>query len=391
MLFRGYCEQIIMNKHNQYLITALAVLYTGTSYALDPAALNFEGLDVTPTLEVSGTYDDNYLAVKNGDDSWITTIVPGVAITAYGDKSTYQLTSAIKRDMFSASNAEDLTSYFVKGTGTFDFDVRNKLDINAGISRSESAANAYTAGTINSFKSTTFGANYTYGAPSATGNIELGVNRLMYRSENGVNLDQERDSNGVSAAFLYKITDKTKLVAELNGSTFDYISNKALNSTNMSYLLGARWEATGKTTGHAKIGQETKDFDDSNRKNADLTRWEVSVDWSPLTYSTVTLTSNQKIDEGSYGASFTDTATNSIQWKHDWGRGIASQVSVANRKEDYKGIRKDTTNSIGAGITYSIRRWADVSFDYQLSDRTSTDDTQEYNRNIFKLTFNVGL
>jgi len=379
-----------MNKYNQYLATAIVVLYTGSSYALDPAAIDFEGVEVTPTLEVSGTYDDNYQAIKNGPDSWVTTIAPGVAITAYGDKTIYELKSGIKRDMYSASNAVDLTSYFVTGTGTFNFDVRNKLDINAGITRSESAANAFTAGTINSFKTTNVGANYTYGAPSATGNLEFGVNHLAYRSDNGINLDQERDSNAVSAAFLYKVTDKTKLVAELNGSTYDYVSNTALNSTNTSYLLGARWEATAKTTGHAKIGQETKDFS-SNIKNANLTRWEVSVDWNPLTYSTVTLTSNQKIDEGSYGASYTDTASNSIQWKHDWGRGYTSQVSFNNRKDDYQGIRRDTTNSIGAGITYSIRRWADVSLDYQRSDRTSTDNTQEYKRNIFKLTFNVGL
>ena len=380
-----------MNKYNKHLITAIALIHSGTSYALDPAAIDFDGIEVTPALEVSGTYDDNYQAIKNGPDSWITTIAPGVEITAYGDKTLYQLKSGIKHDMYSASNAKDLTSYFVTGTGTFNFDVRNKLDIEAGLNRTESAANAYVPGTINSFKQTNIGASYVYGAPSATGNIELGVNHVIYRSDNGLNLDRERDSNAYRAAFLYKVTDKTKLVAELNGSRYDYITNKALNSTNLSYLLGAQWEATAKTTGHAKIGSETKDFDDANRKNASLTTWEVSVDWNPLTYSTVTFTSNQKIDEGSYGASYTDTTNNNLQWKHDWGRGYASQIYLSNRKDDYKGIRRDTTNSVGAGITYNIRRWADIAFDYQNSNRTSTDNAQEYNRNIFKLTFTVGL
>ncbi|WP_029408399.1 outer membrane beta-barrel protein [Thiomicrorhabdus sp. Milos-T2] len=380
-----------MNTYKNRLITALTLIYSGSSYALDPAAIDFEGLEVTPAVEISGTYDDNYQAVNNGPDSWITAITPGVLVTAYGDKTLYQLKSGIKYELYSASNAKDLTSYFVTGTATFNFDVRNQLDIEIGLDKTESAANAFVANTINSFKQTNIGASYVYGAPSATGNIEFGVNHEIHRSGNGLNLDRERDSTAYRAAFLYKITDKTKLVAELNGSRHDYVTNTALDATNISYLLGARWEATAKTTGHAKFGSETKDFDDSSRANANLTKWEASVDWSPLTYSTVTLTTNQQIDEGSYGASYTDSANNGIQWKHDWGRGYASQVSLNNRTDDYNGIRKDTTNSIGAGITYNIRRWADIAFDFQHSDRTSTDSTQEYNRNIYKLTFNVGL
>lgn len=380
-----------MNKYNTYLITSLALAHSGASYALDPASIDYEGIEITPVVEVSGTYDDNYRAIKDGTDSWIATIAPGVTITAYGDKTIYELKSGLKRENYTAQGTKNLTSYFAKGTGTFNFDIRNKLDLEIGYSKTKSVANALVVGTVNNFKETNFGASYVYGAPSATGNIELGVNHVIYRSGNGINLDQERDSNAFRAAFLYKVTDKTKLVAEINGSQFDYVTNTALDSTNIAYLLGAQWEATAKTTGYAKIGSETKDFDNPNQKNTDLTRWEVSVDWMPLSYSTITLTTNQQIEEGSYGASSTDTVNSGLQWKHDWGRGYASEVYLSSKTDDYKSVREDTTNAIGASITYNIRRWADIAFDYQYSDRTSTDNTQEYDRNIFKLTFNVGL
>lgn len=388
----GDCRYIKMNTYKLVINSTIILAISNPVHAFDPAAIDYDGINVTPVLEVAGTYDDNYktLTAAAAQSSWITTIAPGVQIVGFGDKSTYTLDIAVNYQVYEASNAKNLTNLYAKASANFEFDVRNRLDMEAGYSKTESVANTFTPGVENSFTQTNIGASYTYGAPSATGNIELGFNNVNLRSNNGANPDQERDSQAYSATFVYRVTDKTKLTAEIDGSRYDYVSNTALNSTNIAYLIGARWEATAKTNGRLKIGSETKDFDDS-KPNANLTTWEISADWSPLTYSTFTFTTNQKIDEGSFGASYTDSTNNILNWQHDWGRGYTSQATISSLNSDYSSGREDTTTSFGVGLKYEIRRWADIAFDYQHSNRDSNVINGNYDRNIYKLTVNIGL
>lgn len=381
-----------MNTYKIVTSSAITLALSQNALAFDPAAIDYDGINVTPVLEVAGTYDDNYqtLNASAAESSWVTSITPGVQIVAFGDKTQYTIDLAVRHQIFEASNAKNLTDIYAKASADFEFDVRNKLNIEAGYTKTESYANPLTQGTQNSFIQTNIGASYVYGAPTATGNIELGFNNVIYRSDNGFNPDQERDSQAYSAAFVYRVTDKTKLTAEVNGSRYDYVTNDALNSTNMAYLVGARWEASAKTNGRFKIGNETKDFDD-NKPNANLSTWELSADWSPLSYSTFTFTTSQKIDEGSFGASYTDSRNNRLQWQHDWGRGYTSQANISNTQLDYSTGREDSTTSFGAGIKYEIRRWVDLAFDYQRTNRDSNVINEDYERNVYKLTLNIGL
>jgi hypothetical protein len=388
-----YCGKHFMTKYKKVHLAVVLATISSSALAIDPAALDYDGIEVTPTLEVSGTYEDNYLATSTGTSSWVTGITPSVNVTAYGRKALYQFNYALNHQIFEASGAENLTNHYINVSADYEFDVRNLLTVVAGYNKTQSAASAYTLGTLNSFSTANIGASYTYGAPSASGNIELGVNHVQMRSDNGVNLDQERDSTSASAAFIYKATDKTKLTAEVKGTQFDYIdSTSTLDSTNLAYLVGARWEATAKTEGSVKFGIENKDFNDSSLKNTDLTTWEASVDWSPLSYSVVTLTTSQKIDEGSYNSTYTDSRNTEISWAHDWGRGYSSKVNFINTEKDYATInRKDTINAYGIGLNYEAKRWMDIAFDYQSSNQNSTDATYDYDRNIFKLTLNLSL
>ncbi|GAB6069247.1 hypothetical protein JCM30760_03440 [Thiomicrorhabdus hydrogeniphila] len=382
-----------MNKYKQVQLAVALATISSAAFAIDPASLDFEGIEVTPTLEVSGTYDDNYQATSEEKSSWITSITPAVNVAIYGRNAVYNINYALNHQLYEASGSQNLTNHHLNATADYQFDIRNALTVEAGYNKTESATSTYTPGELNSFSTKNLGASYTYGAPTATGNLELGANYEQYRSENGVNLDQERNSTSASATFLYKITDKTKLTAEVRGTQFDYIeSTSLLDSTNLGYFVGARWEATAKTEGHIKIGKENKDFDSSSLKDTDLNSWEVSVDWAPLTYSVITLTSNQKIDEGSYDSSYTNTTNNEIKWVHDWGRGYSSNVNYTNTNRDYVTTnREDTINAYGIGLTYEAKRWMDIAFDYQASHQDSTDTNYDFNRNIFQLTLNISL
>jgi len=380
-----------MFTYNKVSTAVLLACLSSSAMAIDPAALDFDGIQVTPTVEVAGTHDSNYLATPNAEASWITSITPAVNIAMEGDKSLYQVDYILNHKIYHKSGAENLTNHSLKASADFNFDVRNNLSFNAGLNKTEDAANAFTAGELNAFTTKVIGANYVYGAPSATGNVELGFERSNKRSDNDFNLDQENDVNKINAGFIYKATAKTKLTAEVISSDYDYVDNDALDSRNTSYLFGARWEATAKTTGYARIGKETKDFDNSGQDTADSSRWEVNFDWAPKTYSVVTFKTSKLIDEGTYGAEYTKTNNNEISWNHDWGRGYTSHLSYSNIFKDYSTDREDTIDQFGVGLKYEAKRWLDFVFNYNFTTQDSTDNNYDYDRDIVSASVNLSL
>lgn len=382
-----------MSTQNKLYLSALIASLSHNAYALDPASIDFEGLSVTPTVSVAGSYDDNYLTLNDDDKkaSWIIGITPSVNIVAFGEKSTYELNYTMDHKRFNDLGASNLTSHFLDASANFAFDVRNNLNLGASINKTQTVENAFTIGELNDFTTRIIGANYIYGAPSATGNIELGVSRENYRSNNDVNIGQERDSTSVNAVFVYKITDKTKLTAEARTTIFDYLSNDPLDSRNRGLLIGARWEATSQTTGFAKLGREIKDFEEPGKDNTSLTTWEVSADWAPKTYSVVTVTTNQRIDEGNFGADYSDTRVSSINWRHDWGRGYSSNAGYALRRIDYSNDRLDDRRTYNVGLTYLVKRWVDLNLDYRHINQASTDEIYDYERNVVSLSVDVSL
>lgn len=381
----------IMFTHNKLPAAILLACTSSTAYALDPAAMDFDGIQVTPTLEVAGTHDSNYEATPTAESAWITSITPSVTITAFGRKSQYDLNYTLNHKAFNKSGAKNLTSHYLSATAALEFDVRNQLGLSASIANTEESANAFTPGELNAFKTSTIGANYVYGAESATGNIELGFQKASKRSANDFNKDQENDVNTTSAGFIYKATAKTKLTAEMISRDFDYISNTALNSRNTSYLLGARWEATAQTTGFARFGKQTKDYDTAGIKSANGNRWSLSVDWAPKSYSVVNIAANQLIDEGTYGANFTKTTNQSIAWNHDWGRGYTSTLSYTNSFKDYDATREDKVNAYGIGLTYMAKRWMDIAINYSKTNQDSNDNNFDYDRDLVTISVNLSL
>lgn len=375
-----------------YTLLPLALVSASlNAYALEPETIDFEGGALTPTLEISSLYDDNILATNDPKSSWITSIKPTLALGIQGEKASYGLSYTLDHKMYASGPVDSLNNHSLKALADFPFDVRNRLKLKASMNKTESIDNVFVLGTLNQFSQNALGGSYVYGAPTATGNIELEYNHGSLRTDNNINLDQERDSDDISTAFVYRVTDKTRLLAELRAAQYNYVSNTTLDSTSLAYLVGARWEASAKTAGSAKFGTEQKDYKDNTLSNASRSTWEVSVDWSPLTYSTVTLATSQKIEEGAYGASYIDTTKNGIVWSHDWDKGLDSQFGYAVIKQDYSDGRVDDITTFNASLKYKVRRWLDASFNFQHSEQNSPINERNFSRNVFRLTLNASL
>lgn len=386
------------------LAAALALTFGNTAWALDPAPIDLtDGIKLTPTLKLGLGHDDNFRAVEtNEQSSMVSTIAPSFKLGADSGKARLEASYTAHHEIYHSSREDDNTDHLLGANAEFRFNARNNLRLGANYRKVEETASADQEVENDRYNTTGLTAHYTYGAPSATGQIRLGLTHDRLRYDNGVNpatddrlnADKERDSTGVSSAFLYRVAPKTKALIEARHTTYSYESNTSLDSANTALLLGAEWEATAFTTGSARIGRERKDFDDAGKDDSSTGMVELGISWAPLTYSSFSLNARQGFDEGSDGANAIEARSWTLGWEHDWTDQVSTKLTYAHTTQDYdrpSDPREDKLESIGFGVTYKMRRWLDVGVGYKYTENDSDQPTKSYKRNVIGVTLNASL
>lgn len=395
-----------MSKKLHISLVALAVAAASSSaLALEAASIRLaDGIEFTPTLQVSESYDDNFRAVeKKEESSWITTIAPTLTLDAYGDKSAYRLSYRAVSDTFHSSHKDNNTDHHLNAEAGFEFDARNRLKLSAGYHDVEETASLDQNVENDQYTAKNIGGVYTFGAESARAQLDLGANydEMRYSNSGRLNADKERDATALRSTLYYRVAPKTKVLLEGRHTDYEYVNpeGRQKDSKNIGLLTGVTWEATAKTTGTVKIGREKKDFDDSRLDDKSTGMWEIGVTWEPRTYSRFSLNTRRGFDEGSDNADTIKTQSTTLSWNHDWAERLSSTVSYTRSVQDYQydvagRKREDTLDSFGLSLNYEMRRWLDIGVGYKYADNDSDAtprNSESYTRNIFALTLNASL
>lgn len=391
------------------LAAAISMVLCANAWALEPQSILLsDGLKFTPTLSVDERYDDNIRAAEyNTESSWVTAIKPRFVLSTEGRNSAYALTYQMDNQTYASSHGDDHADHHFDADAGFQFDVRNKLKLNAGYDKVEDIANdSYenvasdqivpqgNSGEPAKYTTANVGGVYTYGAASALAQLELGANyeELRYQNSNGFNEDLERNTTPLRATGYYRVAPKTRLLLEGRHTHFDYINDDSRDSDNNAILAGVTWDATAKTSGTIKVGAEEKNYDKSVYDNENNSMWEVGVKWAPRTYSTFELKTHQGYAEGDNGAGAIDSQTTSLTWNHHWLDRLRSDVSYSYTNNDYKGTtQQDYIDIVGVGLTYEMRRWLDIGIGYKYATDDSNYPGESYNRNIYAISFTASL
>lgn len=380
----------------------------GMAWALEPQGYRTaEGLVVTPLLTVRERYDDNLRAAEwNTESSFVTTVAPSLELGAKGRKAAFALTFAAPSYVYHSSHEDDHTDTHVTSMVDLTFDSRNRLGVDAGYHRIEDTTSTVQSIENDRWEASNIGAIYGYGAETARGQVQAGfrydqirfLNDLALPGGGILNADRDRDVTAAFGTLFVAVAPKTKALLEARHTTYDYTSNVSLNSTNVAVLAGMSWEATAITRGTVKVGRETKSFERAGVGDKSNTMWEAAVDWSPRTYSTFTLTSYSRLDEGTNGAYAIESRSLNLNWKHQWLQRLRSQVSVGTTQQDYLGAplasgaeRADDVLAVGAGLTYAMRRWLDAGVSYSFLQGDSNAPGRSYDRNIVALNLDVSM
>lgn len=391
------------------LITPTALIFSLPAVAaIEPAAIDAGPVKVVPMISAQVGYDDNFFSTSaNEEDDTITVLSPSVQLIAEDGLNAYRLTYQVSQGMHQDHSSDNYTDHNLSADAHLEFSQRSVLDLNAAYNKGHEARGtglSASGGIANSidapleYDTQTVGFSYIYGAPDATGRIQVYGEHLDREYQNFRSVTEGRDDTEVTlgAVFYYQIMPKTSLLFEARNKDIDYDLDPAnsLDSETRKYFVGATWEGTAKTTGTVKVGVSEKDFDSASRKDFTSSSWEASVRWAPRTYSVVDISTSRSAAESTGNGNFIDTKSYNVNWNHAWSDIINTDLGLGLTNETYEGAadgREDDTTSVNMGLNYDMRRWLTFGLNYTYSDIDSNLANTDYSKNLVMLTINASL
>ena len=394
--------------HKKYLVAIMAVLICGKVAAQSPASIDLGGFDLFPSLKAEFGHDDNVIRSRDSEiESWKSTISPEfVLVNSYG-LNEIQAGYRLERGNYFSSQVDNYTDHLFNLNGSFEFDVRNRLNILAVYKDDhDDRGTAFTIGQgdilnkPDQYKSTRVDATYSYGALTSKGRIDVNVgygttdydiNTPLYRS-------RDRNTTTLGGTFYYNVMPATDVTFDVIYNDIDYDfaldATAPLDSEEVRTLVGVEWDTTAKTTGYFKIGHRQKEFDDGSRANFSGLDWRVGVTWNPRTYSTVDFTTFTNTNETNGVGDFIDTQTYQFTWDHEWLDRVSTTFKALYSEDEYTGANATRIDDNITGIftvNYAARRFVVIQAGYTFDSRNSNQNLIDFDRNIVSLTVNVTL
>ncbi|MFD2095727.1 outer membrane beta-barrel protein [Corallincola platygyrae] len=373
----------------------------------EPAKIELgNGFTMRPMLGAALGYDDNTTRTR-GDktDSFFSVFAPGANI-GYGDQvSNATLGYRATIGTYFDSSDDDYLDHSVLAALHHEFTARHRIDLSYNFDRGHDArgtgvseGNGENVNEPVEWDQNKVALTYGFGVPTATVNLDFNFeyDDKEYANFRDVTRFRDYDTVGGGVVVYWNVMPKTSLLidSEVKSISYDVVEQDGVSrdSDVTRVLAGVRWEATGKTTGVAKLGYEDKDFDDSGREDFEDVSWEVGVEWTPVEYSTVEFSTGRRSkDPDTFGDYIKETSVE-LGWTHYWLDRFSTNLGIAYVDEQFTGIDRDDELWVTkVGATYDMKRWLQFALTYQYQDQDSDVDSIKYDRNQVLLGVKVAM
>ena len=382
-------------------LESAATLQSAGALPVPPGGIPLGPMIVYPGIDASYGHNDNLFSSNiNKGSSSQTTISPYAKAEAKIGPHTFDALFRIDDVRYSGSPADNYTAYGLLGNANLVISGRAGLKLRAehrrGFDPRGSTDRAGSA-TPDEYINQGIEGIFSYGAPGAQGRIEIdgGAYSRRYQNNRATTVVSDRDTTQIGGTFLWRIAPKTELLALAQRRSIDYsLDTSTQSSTEMRYQVGAKWDATAKTSGIVKFGLLEKKFNNSTRGDFSGSSWDGAVRWSPLTYSVFDFYTSKATNESTGTGDFLLTQTYGMTWNHAWNSRFSTAAQASWRKDDFLGTgggRVDKTSTLGANFTYQWQRWLRFGGSYTMTDRTSNPNTFDYTRHLWMFTVGATL
>lgn len=362
--------------------------------------MDANGLYATPYASVSLGQDSNLFSSNiNKVDSGTEVYVAGVKLDARGANSVLNMDIQAKHGRYNQSSDDNYSDPTFRSTYDVAFDQRNFLRVGFNYLRlhdPRGSTDAPTSGSPDKYYDSVLFGTYAYGAPGAKGRIEVyggnTVKRYLNNRQYTVNFD--RDVSEFGGVFYWRAMPKTSFLVEARLTDLDYkLASSTQSGKETRFYGGVSWEATAATTGTIKIGQLKKEFDSSRPDTSDM-GWEGTISWEPRSYSKVDLFSGRTTAESTGFGDYTLSDRSGVNWSHGWNSALSTDAFLNYTKDKFRGgspDRTDKTATLGLRANYKFRRWLTLGAEYNYTDRNSSLDVNDYDRNVYFLTASMSM
>lgn len=357
------------------------------------------GIYLYPTAFAGIGYNDN-LQTSNTNvvGSGFVNFAPKLVAEMKHKGNRYTALASVDAVRYEGSAADNYTHSELELAGDHYFTARARAAWAIGQlnSTDERGANNRPISTSpDRWHSTNVNGRFIYGAPEASGRLELdlGQQDKSYNNNRATTAVADVTVNSIAGRVFYRLGTRTLALAEVRQAQADYASALATDSnTERRYYAGLTWEATAATTGIVKVGRMTKDFERAGKSGFTGNSWEATVRWLPRTYSAFELqTARSTADATGFGDYSLNTSVD-LRWKHNWSQSLSSSVSVGTLSSDFGGTtRSDTAKNYALAVDYSVLRWLKIGVDIAGTDNSSNIPSAAYKRNVAMVTLNASL
>ena len=156
-----------------------------------------------------------------------------------------------------------------------------------------------------------------------------------------------------------------------------------MDNDDTQVFLGVQWQATAKTSGSFKIGNQEKEYTErSPEVEEDETVWQLGVKWEPKSYSAFNFGLSRELDNGNGNdvartEDAVDRLTASVGWEHNWSDDLKTNIGARFVEDEYlgSGTARDgieaETIGFNAGLEFQVERNFTISMNYSYTDKTA--------------------
>jgi hypothetical protein len=386
------------------------ILSVASNAALAAQGIPLGPFKVLPAVEVTLKYDDN-VTIASGtgvnkedkeESSFVTVLRPQVGLLMQQQGQSYLVTLGTEIGRYFDSSDDNYEDIFLEGKANWKIVRFTEFSLGAHYNRGHDSRGSTDRGILNEVE--------TWDSMGVTGLFQYGQKeRIGFDAEIGyitkeydefifaVKLD-DYDQTNFTGRVYYQVLPKTRLFFEAHYNIIEYkeTTNARSDSDASNYSVGVIWNITRKTTGTAQIGYLKKEFDSSDFEEFSDISWKIALDWKPMHRSTVNFYTGRYTNETTGIGDYLETQDMSVNWTHKWMDRLSTKVGVYLAQTDFPGgIREDLNKvdrsddviNLDLGVSYKVLKWGSITAGVSLTERDSNVDTDDYDRNIYYVTF----
>ncbi len=378
-------------------LVALLAASLGYSAAF-AQGIKADPLTLYPTASLSYGYNDNVLLTTNRVSSRTTVLAAGLRAEAESGKSKYFVGYDATVGRYDSSTVDSYNYHEFKAGADMDVGTRLRVRLGADYAIKSDPRGALPTPLTqspNEYRQSGFNGLISYGASGAQGRVELdgGYSEKRYTSNRLTTAAFDLDISKAGATFFWRVAPKTELLISGGMIRSDYTApTSTLDNTVYNASVGVKWEATAQTQGTFRIGYSVKDMWLPGLQDTKGITWDGAVRWSPLSYSHVDMSTGRSFNDPLAGGNAIINSYYNASWTHDWTDRITSKVSGGLIPDNFNGTnRRDTTKSLGLGVSYAMQRWLSFGADYSHTVRDSNTATFSYRKNLLMFSARVAM